>query len=176
MRGHSRRQEMIKGMVEKLQIESEGKAITVRVSAILKGSRPRTFSYTATAAVGQSGMTSKWNMHMTCERTSRKICIDGSIRIPPFSIWKLNDIRSEVPVFRFHNSLGSPMIELSKLAEIVRRQSTVLDVYDYKISYVNVGRQVSRVSRKVLDALELVLLPYHVSKDSYSSSGVSRLP
>merc|ERR1719461_874135 len=68
------------------------------------------------------------------------------------------------------------MIELSKLAEIVRRQSTVLDVYDYKISYVNVGRQVSRVSRKVLDALELVLLPYHVSKDSYSSSGVSRLP
>jgi len=217
MRGHSRRQEMIKGMVEKLQIESEGKAITVRVSAILKGSRPRTFSYTATAAVGQSGMTSKWNLHLTCERTSRKICIDGSIRIPPFSIWKLNDIRSEDPVFRFHNSLGygheceskvvingyaktsekqkqlaretpeakefgrllslgTPMIELSKLAEIVRRQSTVLDVYDYKISYVNVGRQVSRVSRKVLDALELVLLPYHVSKDSYSSSGVSRLP
>merc|ERR1712117_640789 len=217
MRGHSRRQEMIKGMVEKLQIESEGKAITVRVSAILKGSRPRTFSYTATAAVGQSGVNSKWNLHLTCERTSRKICIDGSIRIPPFSIWKLNDIRSEAPVFRFHNSLGygheceskvvingyaktsekqkqlaretpeakeferllslgTPMIELSKLAEIVRRQSTVLDVYDYRIAYVNVGSQVSRVSRKVLDALELVLLPYHVSKDSYSSSGVSRLP
>merc|ERR1712241_1197912 len=31
MRGHSRRQEMIKDMVEKLQIETEGKAITVRV-------------------------------------------------------------------------------------------------------------------------------------------------
>merc|ERR1712241_925001 len=208
---------MIKGMVEKLQIESEGKAITVRVSAILKGSRPRTFSYTATVGGGQTGMTSKWDVELMSEQTSRKICIDGSIRIPPFSIWKLNDIRSEDPVFRFHNSLGygheceskvvingyaktsekqkqlaretpeakefgrllslgTPMIELSKLAEIVRRQSTVLDVYDYKIAYVNVGSQVSRVSRKVLDALELVLLPYYVPKESYSSSGVSRLP
>ena len=68
------------------------------------------------------------------------------------------------------------MIKLSNLAEIVRRQSTALNVYDYKISYVNVGRQVSRMSRKVLNTLELVLLPYHVSKDSPSSSGVSRLP
>jgi len=217
MSGHSRRQAMIKDIMEKLQIESAGKAINVRVSAILKGSRLRTFSYTATAAVGQSGLTSKWNLHLTCERTSRKVCINGNIRIPPFSIWKLNDIRSEDPVFHFHNTLGygheceskvvingyaktserqkqiaretpearelegqlsrgTPMMKLSNLAEIVRRQSTALDVYDYKISYVNVGRQVSRMSRKVLNTLELVLLPYHVSKDSYSSSGVSRLP
>ena len=200
-----------------LQIDSEGKAITVSVSTILKGSRPRTFSYTATAGVGQSGMTSKWNVDMMCERTSRKICVHGDISIPPYSIWKLSDIRSEDPVFRFHNTLGygheceskvvvngyaktsekqkqiahetpeareferlrsqgTPMVELSKLAEIVRRQSTVLNVYDYTIKYINVGSQVSKVSRKVLDALELVLLPYHVSKDSYSSSEVSRLP
>merc|ERR1719500_1072041 len=217
MRGHPRRQEKVKSMVEKLQIDSEGKAITVTVSTILKGSRPRTFSYTATAGVGQSGMTSKWNVEMMCERTSRKICVHGDIRIPPYSIWKLNNIRSEDPVFHFHNTLGygheceskvvingyaktsekqkqisretpeareferlrskgTPMIELSKLAEIVRRQSSVLNVYDYTIKYINVGSQVSKVSRKVLDALELVLLPYHVSKGSYSSSEVSRLP
>merc|ERR1711934_830844 len=199
--------------MEKLQVTSEGKAITVSVSTILKGNRPRTFSYTATVGTGQSGMTSKWDLELMCERSSKKICVRGDISIPPFSIWNLNSILSEDPVFRFRNtlgygqeceskvvingyaktsekqkqlarespeakefgrllSLGTPMIELSKLGEIVSRQSSVLDVYDYKISYVNVGRQVSRVSRKVLDALELVLLPYHVSKDSYSSSGV----
>ena len=200
-----------------MQIDSEGKAITVAVSTILKGSRPRTFSYTATAGVGQSGMTSKWNVDMTCERTSRKICVRGDIRIPPYSIWNLNDIRSEDPVFHFHNTLGygheceskvvingyaktsekqkqisretpeareferlrskgTPMIELSKLAEIVRRQSSVLNVFDYKVKYINVGSRISKVSQKVLDALELVLLPYHVSKGSFSSSEVSRLP
>merc|ERR1712027_232035 len=217
MREQPRRQEMVKSMMEKLQITSEGKAITFSVSTILKGNRPRTFSYSGTVGTGQSGLTSKWDLELRCERTSRKICVRGDISIPPFSIWNLNSILSEDPVFRFRNTLGygreceskvviygyaktsesqkhlaretpeakefehllskgTPMVELSKLAEIVRRQSTVLDVYDYKISYVNVGRQVSRVSRKVLDALELVLLPYHVSKDSYSSSGVSRLP
>merc|ERR1712241_847671 len=217
MREQPRRQEMVKNMMEKLQITSEGKAVTFSVSTILKGNRPRTFSYSGTIGTGQSGMTSKWDLELMSERTSRKICVRGDISIPPFSIWNLNNILSEDPVFSFHNTLGygheceskvvingyaktserqkqiaretpearelegqlsrgTPMMKLSNLAEIVRRQSTALDVYDYKISYVNVGRQISRMSRKVLNTLELVLLPYHVSKDSYSSSGVSRLP
>merc|ERR1712066_100796 len=194
MRGQVRRQEMVKKMIEKLQIDSEGKALTVSVSTILKGSRPRTFSYTGTVGGGQTGMTSKW---------------------------RLNDIRSEDPVFRFHNTLGygreceskvvidgyaktsekqkqlaretpeareferlrskgTPMIELSKLAEIVRRQSSVLNVYDYKIKFVNVGDKVTPLSQSGLEALEFVWMPYYVSKDSHSwwptSSEVSRLP
>merc|ERR1712066_1223157 len=177
MRGQVRRQEMVKKMIEKLQIDSEGKALTVSVSTILKGSRPRTFSYTGTVGGGQTGMTSKW---------------------------RLNDIRSEDPVFRFHNTLGygreceskvvidgyaktsekqkqlaretpeareferlrskgTPMIELSKLAEIVRRQSSVLNVYDYKIKFVNVGDKVTALSQRGLQALEFVWMPY---KDS----------
>merc|ERR1711983_519631 len=106
MRGQVRRQEMVKKMIEKLQIDSEGKALTVTVSTILKGSRPRTFSYTGTVGTGQSGMTSKWDVELMSEQTSKKICVRGDIRIPPYSIWKLNDIRSEDPVFRFHNTVG----------------------------------------------------------------------
>merc|ERR1719458_1197421 len=72
------------------------------------------------------------------------------------------------------------MIELSKLAEIVRRQSSVLNVYDYKIKFVNVDDKVTRLSQRALEALEFVWLPYSVSKDSHSwwpvSSGISRLP
>merc|ERR1712038_934028 len=206
MRGQVRRQEMVKKMIEKLQIDSEGKALTVSVSTILKGSRPRTFSYTGTVGGGQTGMTSKWDVELMCERTSKKVCVHGEIRIPPYSIWRLNDIRSEDPVFRFHNTLGygheceskvvidgyaktsekqkqlaretpeareferlrskgTPMIELSKLAEIVRRQSSVLNVYDYKIKFVNVGDKVTALSQRGLQALEFVWMPY---KDSHS--------
>merc|ERR1712223_2357854 len=134
---------------------------------------------------------------------------------------RLNAIRSEDPVFHFHNTLGygreceskvvidgyaktsekqkqlaretpeareferlrskgTPMIELSKLAEIVRRQSSVLNVYDYKIKFVNVGDKVTSLSQSGLEALEFVWMPYYVPKDSHSwwptSSEVSRLP
>merc|ERR1711929_8133 len=155
------------------------------------------------------------------EGTSKKICVVGDVEIPPYSIWRLNDIRSEDPVFHFHNTLGygheceskviingyaktsekqkqvaretpeareferlrskgTPMIELSKLAEIVRRQSSVLDVYDYKVKFINVGDKVTTLSQRGLEALEFVWLPYYVPKDSHSwwptSSEVSRLP
>merc|ERR1712061_549375 len=197
MRSQVRRQEMVKNVIEKLQIDSEGKALTVSVSTILKGSRPRTFSYTGTVGTGQAGMTSKWDVELMGERTSKKICVRGEIRIPPYSIWRLNAIRSEDPVFHFHNTLGygngceskvvingyaktsvkqkqlaretpeareferlrskgTPMIELSKLAEIVRRQSSVLNVYDYKIKFVNVGDKVTSLSQSGLEALEFV--------------------
>merc|ERR1712186_91295 len=221
MREQSRRQEKAKSMMEKLQVNSEGKAITVSLSTVLKGSRPRTFSYTATVGTGQSGMTSKWDLELMCERTSKKVCVRGDVSIPPFSIWNLNNIRSEDPVFRFHNTVGygreceskvvingyakasekqkqlaretpeareferlrskgTPMVELSKLAEIVRRQSSVLSVYDYKIKFVNVGDKVTSLSQSGLEALEFVWMPYYVPKDSHSwwptSSEVSRLP
>merc|ERR1712038_1827946 len=196
---------LVKMVIEKLQIDSEGKALTVSVSTILKGSRPRTFSYTGTVGTGQAGMTSKWDVELMGERTSKKICVRGEIRIPPYSIWRLNAIRSEDPVFHFHNTLGygngceskvvingyaktsekqkqlaretpeakeferlrskgTPMIELSKLAEIVRRQSSVLNVYDYKIKFVNVGDKVTSLSQSGLEALEFVWMPY---KDSH---------
>merc|ERR1711934_1174662 len=165
--------------------------------------------------------TSKWDLELKCERTSRKICVRGDISIPPFSIWNLNNILSEDPVFRFRNTLGygreceskvvinghsktsesmkhlaretpeakeferlrskgTPMVELSKLAEIVRRQSSVLNVFDYKVQFVNVDDRVAKLTQRGLEALEFVLMPYSVAKDSQGwwpvSSGVSRLP
>merc|ERR1712088_886785 len=77
-------------------------------------------------------------------------------------------------------SKGTPMIELSKLAEMVRRQSSALSVYDYKVKFVNVDDMVTKLSQRALEALEFVWLPYSVSKDSQGwwpvSSGISRLP
>merc|ERR1712027_65538 len=221
MREQPRRQEMVKSMMEKLRITSEGKAFTFSVSTILKGNRPRTFSYSGTVGIGQSGLTSKWDLELMSERTSRKICVRGDISIPPFSIWNLNNILSEDPVFRFHNTLGygreceskvvingyaktsegmkhlaretpeakefehlrskgTPMVELSKLAEIVRSQSSVLNVFDYKVKFVNVDDRVAKLTQRALEALEFYWMPYSVSKDSQGwwpvSSGVSRLP
>merc|ERR1712165_369389 len=130
--------------------------------------------------------------------------------------WKLSDIRSEDPVFRFHNTVGygseceskvqivgyaktserqkqlaretpeakeferlrskgTPMIEMSKLAELVRRQSSVLNVFDYKIKYVNVDDRVTVLSQRMLEALEFFWLPYHAQRTSWwpvSNSGI----
>merc|ERR1711983_147011 len=73
-----------------------------------------------------------------------------------------------------------PMVELSKLAEIVRRQSSVLNVFDYKVKFVNVDDRVTKLTQRALEALEFYWMPYSVSKDSQGwwpvSSGISRLP
>merc|ERR1739846_134021 len=86
----------------------------------------------------------------------------------------------EAREFERLRSKGTPMIELSKLAEMVRRKSSVLNVYDYKIKFVNVDDKVTKLSQRALEALEFVWLPYSVSKDSQGwwpvSSGISRLP
>merc|ERR1712156_641140 len=160
MREQPRRQEMVKSMMEKLQITSEGKAITFSVSTILKGNRPRTFSYSGTVGTGQSGMTSKWDLELMSERTSRKICVRGDISIPPFSIWNLNNILSEDPVFHFHNTLGYGRECESKV--------------------VIVDDRVTKLTQRALEALEFVWMPYSVSKDSQGwwpvSSRSSRLP
>merc|ERR1719373_1435211 len=60
------------------------------------------------------------------------------------------------------------MVELSKLAEIVRRQSSVLNVFDYKVKFVNVDDRVTKLTQRALEALEFVWMPYSVSKDSQS--------
>merc|ERR1712027_223875 len=125
-----------------------------------------------------------------------------------FSIWSLNSILSEDPVFRFHNTLGygreceskvvingyaktsesqkhlaretpeakeferlrskgTPMVELSKLAEIVRRQSSVLNVFDYKVKFVNVDDRFTKLTQRALEALEFYWMP--CSGSSYGS-------
>ena len=58
------------------------------------------------------------------------------------------------------------MVELSKLAEIVRRQSSVLNVFDYKVKFVNVDDRVTKLTQRALEALEFYWMPYSVSKDS----------
>merc|ERR1719245_1633817 len=86
----------------------------------------------------------------------------------------------EAKEFERLRSKGTPMVELSKLAEIVRRQSSVLNVFDYKVKFVNVDDRVTKLTQRALEALEFYWMPYSVSKDSQGwwpvSSGVSRLP
>merc|ERR1712012_1293546 len=86
----------------------------------------------------------------------------------------------EAKEFERLRSKGTAMVELSKLAGIVRRQSSVLNVFDYKVKFVNVDDRVTKLTQRALEALEFYWMPYSVSKDSQGwwpvSSGVSRLP
>jgi hypothetical protein len=200
--GQTRRQEKVKQMIEKLAIDSEGRAFTVMVSTTILGSRPRTYTYSATFATGQEGIKQKWDLKLHAESSEKAFCIRGDVEIPSFSIWKLEQIRSEEPVFKYHNTIGYgreceeskivikgytktselqkklaretpqakqlshlvekrvPMAKMSELAEIVRRQSAILDEFHYKIDFVNVGSKVMVVPVKALQWLQITWLPY----------------
>jgi hypothetical protein len=196
-----RRQEKIKNILEKMEIDAEGQAFTVFASTTLMGSRPRSYTYSATFGVGQSALKQKWDLKLKSEHSAEAICIVGDVEIPMFSIWKINEMRSESPVFHAHNVIGygnecekkiiltgyaktseeqkrlshetpeakeynrllqkgTPMIQLSKLAETVRRQATQIDEYKYKIEYVRVGKSVAMVSKQALELLQVYWLPY----------------
>merc|ERR1712117_790370 len=191
MREQPRRQEMVKSMMEQLQITSEGKAITFSVSTILKGNRPRTFSYSGTIGTGQSGLTSKWDLELMSERTSRKICVRGDISIPPFSIWNLNSILSEDPVFRFRNTLGygreceskvviNGYAKTSESQKHPARETPEAKEFERLRSKGTPMVKLTKLTQRALEALEFVWMTHSVSKDSQSwwpvSSGGSRLP
>merc|ERR1719232_738816 len=180
MREQPRRQEMVKSMMEKLQITSEGKAITFSVSTILKGNRPRTFSFWNLNSILSEDPVFRFRNTLGYGRECEsKVVINGYAKTSE-SQKHLARETPEAKEFERLRSKGTPMVELSKLAEIVRRQSAVLNVFDYKIKFVNVDDKVTKLTQRALEALEFVWMPHSVSKDSQSwwpvSSGGSRLP
>merc|ERR1719232_1624147 len=180
MREQPRRQEMVKSMMEKLQITSEGKAITFSVSTILKGNRPRTFSFWNLNSILSEDPVFRFRNTLGYGRECEsKVVINGHAKTSE-SMKHLARETPEAKEFERLRSKGTPMVELSKLAEIVRRQSSVLNVFDYKVKFVNVDDRVTKLTQRALEALEFYWMPYSVSKDSQGwwpvSSGVSRLP
>merc|ERR1719232_359384 len=180
MREQPRRQEMVKSMMEKLQITSEGKAITFSVSTILKGNRPRTFSFWNLNSILSEDPVFRFRNTLGYGRECEsKVVINGYAKTSE-SQKHLARETPEAKEFERLRSKGTPMVELSKLAEIVRRQSSVLNVFDYKVKFVNVDDRVTKLTQRALEALEFYWMPYSVSKDSQGwwpvSSGVSRLP
>lgn len=104
----SRRQEKIKDILEKINVDSDGNAAVLSVTAALKGSqRPKVYSYSLTAGNGVAGLVQKWNMKVRNDANSNAYCMEGEVVIPDLPQWSISKIRSQSPSFRFKNLISA---------------------------------------------------------------------
>ncbi len=104
--GHSNRQQKIKMVMERADIE-EGTGVHVSVSTIFKGGRqPRSYTYSMTASSGVKNLKQKWDIELASETSGNKICVRGDFEIPNSPTWKIHDLRHSRLNFRYNNVLG----------------------------------------------------------------------
>jgi hypothetical protein len=107
--------EKLKQMLEKSEIKV-GSGFFLRLSTILKGSRPRSWNYNCKLVVGQeSYLKSKWNIHLEDESDSNKICVDGELSLPNLPIWNVEEMRNSNMEVHFRNEIGLGDCSQSKI-------------------------------------------------------------
>lgn len=105
-RVHPHLQEKLEKVLEKIGSIESGSGISVLARIVIKGSKPRSLTYSATYAQGQEGPKQKWNLHLEDESSSNKICMKGSVQLPRLPVWKVNEIRSSALNYHFDNDIG----------------------------------------------------------------------
>jgi len=88
--------------------------ITVLTNLVLKSNRPRTFSYALTAALGSqkhisSRTMQQWNLRLeslASESSIKKVCLKGDLTAPILPMWNIEDLRTTLVNFDFHNKIG----------------------------------------------------------------------
>ena len=127
---HPSRQGVLqKVMMEKLSLKS-GAGVAVQLSTILKGSRPRTFTYQFVGGAGTNMANRQtWNIELESEPTSpavhQKICVHGSTKIPTVPAWDLDMIRNTNLDFQVRSTVG-----FGRTCE----ESKINLIGDYKVS------------------------------------------
>jgi len=122
---HHQRQEMLGQVMEELNEAEQVTGVTIMYNLILKSSRPRTFSYTLTAAVGSKQHINKkimqhWNVRLetlASESMVKKVCLKGDMTAPVLPMWNMDELRNTLVNFDFHNMIafGRNSCEESKI-------------------------------------------------------------
>jgi len=110
---HPRRQEALSQVMGEMSTE-QVTGITVLSNLILKSNRPRTFSYSLTAALGsQEHISSKtkheWNLRLeslASESSIKKVCVKGDLTAPVLPMWNIDELRNTLVNFDFQNMIG----------------------------------------------------------------------
>jgi hypothetical protein len=127
---HTTRQGLLqKILIEKLQLRS-GAGISFQLTTVLKGSRPRTFSYQILAGAGINMQKKQtWDIELQTEPSSpsvhQKICIHGYTQLPSVPTWDIDMIRSTNMDFQVHNTIG-----YGRTCE----ESKIIMIGNYKVS------------------------------------------
>merc|ERR1719356_843752 len=115
---HERRQNNLKMVMSELDSSKVSEAsvtgFTLTTNFILKSSRPRTFSFTLTAALGSKSELStktinqEWNILLESQVPQtqvKKVAMKGHITIPILPMWNIEKLRSALINFDFKNNV-----------------------------------------------------------------------
>merc|ERR1719300_1802443 len=129
--GHERRQQSLKEIISHLETSkvSEGEltALTLTTSLILKSTRPRTFTYTLTAAhgsrmnSGSSKIHHEWNLMLESQMPQtqlKKVSVSGKLTMPILPIWNIEHIRNTLINFEYENKMALTLAN-GKTSEII---------------------------------------------------------
>merc|ERR1712198_675465 len=129
--GHERRQQSLKEVISHLETpkvsEGELTALTLTTSLILKSTRPRTFTYTLTAAhgsrtnSGSSKIHHEWNLMLESQMPQtqlKKVSVSGKLTMPILPIWNIEHIRNSLINFEFENKMALTLAN-GKTSEII---------------------------------------------------------
>merc|ERR1712198_738311 len=175
--GHERRQQSLKEVISHLETSkvSEGEltGLTLTTSLILKSTRPRTFTYTLTAAhgsrnSGSSKIHHEWNLMLESQIPQtrlKKVSVSGKLTMPILPMWNIEHIRNSLINFEYENKMalrttGASSKLIAELEEIVRIQASTLDKVVFQTEYVNVPRSFEVAQSKVITFLKAYLYPY----------------
>jgi len=128
--GHQRRQQSLKEVISSLETskvsEGEVTGLTLTTSLILKSTRPRTFTYTLTAAhgsrnSGSSKIHHEWNLMLESQIPQtqiKKVSISGKLTMPILPIWNIEHIRNTLINFEYENKMALTLAN-GKTSEII---------------------------------------------------------
>merc|ERR1712121_231695 len=117
--GHERREQSLKEVISHLETskvsEGEVTGLTLTTSLILKSTRPRTFTYTLTAAhgsrlnSGSSKIHHEWNLMLESQMPQtqlKKVSVSGKLTMPILPLWNIEHIRSTLINFEYENKMA----------------------------------------------------------------------
>merc|ERR1719300_2228637 len=128
--GHERRQQSLKEVMSHLETSkvSEGEltGLTLTTSLILKSTRPRTFTYTLTAAhgsrnSGSSKIHHEWNLMLESQIPQtqlKKVSVSGKLTMPILPMWNIEHIRNSLINFEYENKMALTLAN-GKTSEII---------------------------------------------------------
>lgn len=113
---HQGRAEKIKKSFEDLGMTESAYGFSVITNIVLKGNRPKTYTYSFAFAKGRQSQETKrveqkWNLHLESGDNSeswmpKKICLNGKLDFPLLPIWNVNRLRTSLAEFYYQNNLS----------------------------------------------------------------------
>merc|ERR1719309_707498 len=115
---HPRREQKLKEMLDGVEIGTRANAVTIHMTALIKGNRPRTWTTVLSFLSGvknQSYGSIKQSWDIRLEKPSgspdspKHLCAKGTLNLPILPIWNIHELHRKTIDFAFENNISMGM-------------------------------------------------------------------